>query len=87
MLSSFEEDFIEAKEANKPIQPVPLLILDVNMPFNGLESIKNIKKLYRDINEKLHSQKTSQEEGEDKAEKEIETQGDIVIRPLICYLS
>ena len=72
MLSSFEEDFIERREENKPIQPVPLLILDVNMPFNGLESIKSIKKLYRDINEKLRSQKTTQEEGKDIAEIEIE---------------
>ena len=36
------------------IQPISLLLLDINMPIiNGLECAQQVKQLYREINEKL----------------------------------
>ena len=36
------------------IQPISLLLLDINMPIiNGLECAQQVKQLYREVNEKL----------------------------------
>ena len=36
------------------IQPISLLLLDINMPIiSGLECAQQVKQLYREINEKL----------------------------------
>ena len=34
-------------------QPIPLLIIDINMPFNGLQAVIEIKKLYKKVNTAL----------------------------------
>lgn len=41
-------------KGDKVIQPVSLLILDINMPdITGIEVLKHVKKAYDDINEKI----------------------------------
>ena len=40
-------------KGHKPIQPVSLLMLDINMPIvNGLQALKQIKQKYKDLNDK-----------------------------------
>ena len=38
----------------KPIQPVKLMILDINMPhMDGLQTVKETRALYKEINERV----------------------------------
>ena len=40
--------------SERPIQPISLLLLDINMPnITGLEALKMIKQKYREVNEEL----------------------------------
>ena len=51
VLGELNASTVEKQE--KVIQPVSLLILDLNMPYNGLEAIKSIKNLYEKTNARL----------------------------------
>ena len=38
------------------IQPVPLLLLDINMPMlNGMETLKLVKEKFRLVNERINA--------------------------------
>lgn len=46
-------DIQSPRNGTKPLQPVTLLLLDINMPIlNGMEAFDRIKKKYNEINEK-----------------------------------
>ena len=48
---------------DKVIQPVSLLILDINMPdITGIEVLKHVKKAYDDINEKIQKSEEVKED-------------------------
>ena len=53
MLEACDEEFVMRAQDNESIQPVPLLLLDINMPYNGIDAIRNIKALYDEVNGKL----------------------------------
>ena len=60
-----------------PCQPVTLLLLDIQMPImNGIQTMKLVKEKFARFNEEL---KLKQMTG-----KSLD---DVVLRPLICYLS
>ena len=45
LLNQFEED---RDSSNKELQPVSLLLLDINMPLmNGIDALKQIKEKFR----------------------------------------
>ena len=57
-----------------PVQPVTLLLLDVNMPIlTGMEAMKMIRDKYKQINEKYRAIH--------------DTDRKVVIEPLMCYYS
>ena len=61
----------------RPIQPVSLLLLDINMPdVNGMEALVQIKEKYRFLNERLKQAAATHAEREEE-----------ILRPFICYLS
>ena len=63
---------------NPTLQPVALLLLDINMPImTGMEVMLKLKKKYIEINEKA---KAKAPKGSDKANI-------IVLKPFICYYS
>ena len=57
------------------MQPVSLLLLDINMPImDGMEATKLIKEKYKEINERLQSSGLDEEESDDdEEEKKINT--------------
>ena len=53
LLSVYDPD-ISGSIPLKPIQPVKLMILDINMPhMDGLQTVKETRALYKEINEKI----------------------------------
>lgn len=62
---------------NKPvIQPISLLLLDINMPqLTGIEACKQIRRKYDEINHRA-------EEPESMADHQTH-----VLKPFICYLT
>ena len=47
-------DDVEMGRSEAKIQPVALLLLDINMPLlNGMEACKLVKEKYRRLNERL----------------------------------
>ena len=62
--------------------PIPLLIVDINMPFNGVEVVKKVKDLYKKLNEKLANEQNQHLGGPPSNRSSVS-----VLRPLICYLS
>ena len=61
----------QAVVERKPIQPVSLLLLDINMPIkSGLEAIIDIKEKYRVVNEQHQN-----------------SDGLLVLKPLLCFYS
>ena len=58
------------------IQPIPLLLLDINMPrLSGLEACKLIKKKYSLINSRALKQ------------PEVQLAETLVMRPFICFVT
>ena len=63
---------------NPTLQPVALLLLDINMPImTGMEVMLRLKKKYKEMNEKAKNV-----EGSDSSNSHI-----IVLKPFICYYS
>ena len=61
----------------QPLQPVTLLLLDINMPIlNGMEAFNRINNKYNEINEKARA-----------VEHQQSNQTQIVLKPLMCYYS
>ena len=59
----FFKDTGEDLRGDKVIQPVSLLILDINMPdITGIEVLKHVKKAYDDINEKIQKSEEIKDE-------------------------
>ena len=44
---------LEGFEGRATIWPIPLLIVDINMPFNGMEVTSFVKGLYRKLDKQL----------------------------------
>ena len=70
-------DIDKLQNEKLPIQPVSLLLLDINMPLlDGFETLKAVKGLFDQLNERL------------RKEQQHEEKADIfVLRPTICFFS
>ena len=53
MVKAIEEILVETN-FEETIQPVPLVILDINMPIlDGLQTAKKIKQMFVDLNDSI----------------------------------
>lgn len=78
VVKAIEEILIETN-FEETIQPIPLVILDINMPIlDGLQTAKKIKQMFVDLNDSIR--KNSEESSEPKQPRTI-------IRPFICHLT
>ena len=69
--------------------PIPLLIVDINMPFDGFQVVSHIFTLYEKLNKRIREKfeesidrSSNEEVANDSNEPNI-----VILRPLICYLS
>ena len=68
LLESYKTNYIEGCS----IQPVALLLLDINMPvMTGIEALSIIKKKFKETNKELISKGRTE----------------LIVRPVICFFS
>ena len=78
MIKAIEEILIET-DFEETIQPIPLVILDINMPIlDGLQTAKKIKQMFIDLNDSIR--RDLEESSEPKKPRTI-------VRPFICHLT
>jgi len=86
-------NLVENSNVSRVYQPIPLLIMDINMPFDGLRSVVEIKKLYEKVNSVLSTVWGNRQRiyPAKSAVPSSARDGDepppLILRPLICYLS
>ena len=70
-------------DQNQPIQPVKLLLLDINMPImNGFDTLIGVQTLYNKHNARLNNLTTSP-----LINSEGNSQHTFIVRPLIVFFS
>ena len=80
-------DVADLNSDGTPLQPVSLLMLDINMPIlNGLETLKIVKEKFEKINEKLNRRIAIDMPSDEDAPLPDPPRMK-VLRPMICYLS
>ena len=82
-------DDIEESPEEETVQPVTLLLLDINMqPMGGMEALKLVKNKYQQLNSKLNlTVEDIPPIGCDKQIDSARTAHDKVVPPFICYYS
>ena len=81
MVSYFDTLLEQELASTRILQPVSLLLLDINMPvMDGLQALRLIKKKYEQVND---------QRAQNNGQKQIDTCANItpILRPFVCYLS